>query len=103
LFRDRWDGGISNGDGVEWAEVMDDMERTSIAFYDTEPPRAVSGVRRFICTRCYVVMNNFDKFIVETWQDGDILVDPWHMQNCWDVDWRKEILPELSFFLFNSQ
>jgi hypothetical protein len=42
-------------------------------------------------------MNNFDKFVVETWWDGDILVDPWHMQNCWDADWREGILSELSF------
>jgi hypothetical protein len=42
-------------------------------------------------------MNNFDEFVVETWQDGNILVDPWCMQNCWDADWREEILPELLF------
>jgi hypothetical protein len=40
------------------------------------------------------VTDNFD------W-DGDILVDPWHMQNYRDVDWGEEILPKLSFFLFN--
>jgi hypothetical protein len=79
LFRDRWGRGISDDDGIEWVEVMDDAEETSIPFYNTKPPGAVSGVGRFIRTRHYFVTNNFDEFIVETWPDRDILVDPWHM------------------------
>jgi hypothetical protein len=79
LFHDWWDGGISDGDGIEWAEVMDNVEGTSIPFYDTKPSGAVSGVGRFICTRRYFVTDNFNEFIVETWRDGDILVDPWRM------------------------
>jgi hypothetical protein len=101
LFCDRRDGGISDGDSIEWAEVVDDMEGTSIPFYDTKPSRAVSGVGQFICTRRYFVTDNFNKFVVETWRDGDILVDPRRMQNCWDADWRKGILPKLPYFLFN--
>jgi hypothetical protein len=73
---DRQDGGISNGDGVEWAEVVDDVEGTSIPFYDTKPPRAVSGIGWFRHTRHYFVMDNFDEFIMETWWDRDIFVDP---------------------------
>jgi hypothetical protein len=102
LLHDRQDGGISDGDGVELAEVVYDMEGTSIPFYDTKPPRTVSSVGWFICTRYYFVMDNFNKFIVETWQDGDILVDPRRMWNHWDVDWGEEILLKLSFFLFNT-
>jgi hypothetical protein len=82
---------------------MDNMEGASILFYDTEPPGAVSSIGWFTHTRHYIVMDNFDEFIVKTWWDGDILVDSWHMQNSWDVDWREEILMELSFFLFNLQ
>jgi hypothetical protein len=101
LLHDRWDRGISNGDSIEWAEVMDDAEGTSISFYDAEPSRVVSGIGQFICTRHYFIMDNFNEFVVETWQDGDILVDPRRMQNHRDVDWGEEILPRLSFFLFN--
>jgi hypothetical protein len=101
LLHDRRDGGISNGDGVEWAEVMNDVEGTSIPFYDTKPPRAVSSVGRFIRTRHYFVTDNFNEFVVETWRDGDIFVDPRRMQNHRDTDWGKEIMPKLSFFLFN--
>jgi hypothetical protein len=101
LFRDGQDGGISNGDGVGWAEVMDDMEGTSISFYGAEPSRAVSGIGRFICTRCYFIMHNFNKLVVETWWDGDIFVDLQCMWNHWDANWGEEILLELSFFLFN--
>jgi hypothetical protein len=97
LLRDRWDKGIYNGDGIEWAEVMDDAEGA----FDTEPPGAVSGIGWFICTRHYFVTDNFNEFIVETWQDGDILVDPRHMWNYQDVDCGEEILLKLSFFLFN--
>jgi hypothetical protein len=86
LFHDGQDGGISNGDGIEWAEVVDDTEGTSILFYDAEPSRAVSGVGRFIRTRHYFITDNFNKFIMETWQDGDILVDPRRMWNRWDAD-----------------
>jgi hypothetical protein len=67
------DGGIPNSDGIEWAEVVDDAEGTSIPFYDTKPSGTVSGIGWFIRTRHYFVTDNFDKFIVETWQDGDIL------------------------------
>jgi hypothetical protein len=80
---------------------MDDTEGTSVPFYDTKPPGTVSCIGQFIHTRHYFVTNNFDEFIVETWQDGDILVDPWRGQNGRDADWGKEILPKLSFFLFN--
>jgi hypothetical protein len=76
LFHDRRDGGISDGDSIEWAEVIDDMEGASILFYDTKRSRAVSGVGRFIRTRHYFVTENFNEFVVETWQDRDILVDP---------------------------
>jgi hypothetical protein len=86
LFRDRQDGGISDGDGVEWAEVVDDVEGTSILFYDTKPSGVVSSVGQFICTRHYFVMDNFDEFVMETWWDGDILVDPWRMWNHRDAD-----------------
>jgi hypothetical protein len=104
LLHDRWDGGISNSDGVvEWVEVVDNAEGTSILFYDTKPPRAVSSIGQFIRTRCYVVTDNFDEFVVETWWDRDILVDPWHMWNRQDVDWGEAILLKLSFFLFNPQ
>jgi hypothetical protein len=85
LFCDRQDGGISDGDGIEWAEVVDNAEGTYILFYDTKPPRAVSGVGRFIHTRHYFVTNDFNEFVMETWQDGDILVDPWHMWNHQDA------------------
>jgi hypothetical protein len=98
LLHDRWDGGISNGDSIEWAEVVDDAEGTSISFYDAELSRAVSSVGRFIHTRHYFVTDNFNELVVETWQDGDILVDPRHMRNYRDVDWGEEILPKLSFF-----
>jgi hypothetical protein len=67
LFCDRRDGGISNGDSVEWAEVMDDAEGTSILFYDAKLSRTVSGAGRFICTRHYFVMDNFNELVVETW------------------------------------
>jgi hypothetical protein len=80
---------------------MDDMEGTSIVFYDAEPSRAVSGIGRFICTRHYFITNNFNEFVMEIWQDGDILVDPWRMRNCRDADWGEEILLKLSFFLLN--
>jgi hypothetical protein len=103
LFRDGWDGGVSNGDGVEWAEVVDDVEGTSVPFYDAKPSRAVSGVGWFIRTRCYFVTDNFNEFIVETWWDGDIFVDPRHIRNRRDADWGEEILTELSFFLFNPR
>jgi hypothetical protein len=80
---------------------VDNVEGASIPFYDTKPPGAVSGIGWFIRTRHYFVMNNFDEFVVETWRDRDIFVDPWHMRNHWDADWGEEILLELSFFLFN--
>jgi hypothetical protein len=84
-------------------EVVDDAEGTSILFDDAKPPRAVSGIGRFIRTRRYFIMDNFDEFIVETWWDGDIFVDPWRMWDRWDVDWGEEIFTELSFFLFNPR
>jgi hypothetical protein len=65
-LHDRQDRGISNGDSVEWTEVMDDAEGTSILFYDTKPSGAVSGIEWFIHTRHYIVTDNFDKFIMET-------------------------------------
>jgi hypothetical protein len=82
-------------------EVMDGVKGTSILFYDTKPSGTVSSVGWFICTRHYFVTDNFDEFVVETWQDGDIFVDPWHMRNCQDADWGEEILLKLFFFLFN--
>jgi hypothetical protein len=103
LFHDGRDGGVSNGDGVEWAEVVDNVEGTSIPFDDAKPSGAVSGVGQFIHTRHYFIMDNFDKFVMETWRDGDILVDPWRMWNRRDADWGEEILTELSFFLFNPR
>jgi hypothetical protein len=90
LFRDRRDGGISDGDGVEWAEVVDDAEGTSIPFYNAKPSRTVSGIGRFIHTRHYFVTDNFNELIVETWQDRDIFVDPRHMRNHRDADWGKK-------------
>jgi hypothetical protein len=66
-----------------------------------EPSGMVSGVGWFIRTRRYFVTDNLDEFIVQTWRDGDILVDPWRMRNRRDVDWGEEILTELSLFLFN--
>jgi hypothetical protein len=65
---------------------MDNAKGTSILFYDTKPSGTVSGVGWFIRTRCYFVTDNFDKFIMETWRDGDIFVDPWHMLNYQDMD-----------------
>jgi hypothetical protein len=59
LFHDRWDRGISNHDNIEWAEVIDDVEGTSILFYDTKPSRMVSGIGWFICTRHYFVMDKW--------------------------------------------
>jgi hypothetical protein len=101
LFHNRRDGGISNGDGVEWVEVVDDVEGTSILFYDAKPSRMVSSVGWFIRTRCYFVIDNFNELIVETWRDRDIFVDPRHMQNRRDADWGEEILLKLPLFLFN--
>jgi hypothetical protein len=46
-------------------------------------------------------MDNFNEFIVETWWDRDIFVDPRHMWNHQDVDWGEEILQKLPFSLFN--
>jgi hypothetical protein len=48
LFCDRQDRGISDGDGIERAEVVDDAEGTSIPFYDAKPSGTVSGVGRSI-------------------------------------------------------
>jgi hypothetical protein len=62
-----------------------------------EPSGMVSGIGRFIHTRRYFVTDNLDEFVMQTWRDGDILVDPWHMRNRRDVDWGEEILTELSF------
>jgi hypothetical protein len=93
----------SDNDGIKWVEVVNDTEGASIPFYDAKPSRAVSGIGRFICTRCYFVTDNFDEFVVQTWWDWDVLVDPWHMWNCQDVDWGEGILPKLSFFLFNPR
>jgi hypothetical protein len=101
LFHYQQDGDISNGDGIEWTEVMYDTEGALVTFDHTEPPRSVSSIGRFICTRCYFVTDNFDEFVVETMRDGDVLVDPQHMQDGQDAHWREEILPELSFFLFD--
>jgi hypothetical protein len=84
-------------------EVIYDTEGASIAFDYAEPPGTVSSIGQFICTRYYFVMDDFDKFIVETRWDGDVPVDPWRMQDSWDANWRKEILLELSHFLFNPQ
>jgi hypothetical protein len=67
LFHGRWDGGISDGDSIEWVEVVDDVERTSILFYDTEPPGVVSGIGWFIHTRHYLVMNNLMSLL---WRPG---------------------------------
>jgi hypothetical protein len=80
---------------------MNDTEGTSIPFYDAKPSGMVSSVGRFIRTRCYFVTDNLNELVVETLQDGDILVDLGCMWNCQDADWGEEILPELSFFLFN--
>jgi hypothetical protein len=66
LFRDGQDGGISNGDGIERAEVVDDAEGASIPFYDAKPSGTVSGIGRFIRTRHYFVTDNFDEFVVQT-------------------------------------
>jgi hypothetical protein len=82
---------------------VDDAEGTSILFYDTKLPRAVSGIGRFIRTRHYFVTDNFNEFVVETWWNGDIFIDLRRMRKHWDVDWGEEILPELSFFLFNPR
>jgi hypothetical protein len=103
LFRYRQDRDISNGDGVERAEVVYDTEGTSVVFDYTEPSGTVSSVGWFIRTRHYFVMDNLDEFVVQTWWDGDILVDPWRMRNRQDADWGEEILAELSFFLFNPR
>jgi hypothetical protein len=103
LFRYRWDGDISNGDSVEWMEVMYDTEEASVTFDYAEPPGTISGIGRFIRTGCYFVTDDSDKLIVETRRDGDILVDPRRMQDGWDVNWREGILPELSFFLFHPR
>jgi hypothetical protein len=103
LFRYRQDRDVSNGDGVERAEVVYDTEGTSVAFDYAEPSGAVSGVGWFICTRHYLFTNDFDEFIVETRWDGDVLVDPWHMRDSRDAHWREGILPELSLFLFDPR
>jgi hypothetical protein len=101
LFHYRQDGDISNGDGVEWAEVVYDTEGTSIAFDYAEPSGAVSSIGRFIHTGRYLFTDDFDEFTVETRRYGDVLVDPWHMRDGRDAHWREEILPELSLFLFD--
>jgi hypothetical protein len=85
LFCYRRDRDVSNGDNVEWAEVMYDTEGSSIAFDYAEPSGAVSGVGRFIHTGRYLFTDDFDEFVVETRRDGDVLVDPWHMRDGWDA------------------
>jgi hypothetical protein len=54
------DGGIPESDSIERAEIVDDMEETSIPFYDAKPSRVVSGVGRFICTRRNFVIDNIN-------------------------------------------
>jgi hypothetical protein len=81
LFRYRQDGDVSDGDSIEWTEVMYDMEGASIAFDYAEPPGTVSGIGRFICTGHYFVTDDFDEFVVETRWDGDVSVNPWRMRN----------------------
>jgi hypothetical protein len=92
LFHDRQDRDVSDGDGIEQVEVMDYVEGASVMFDNTEPSGAVSGIGWFIQTRHYFVMDNLDELVMETRQDGDVLVDPQHMWNCWDVDQREEII-----------
>jgi hypothetical protein len=101
LFCYRQDGDISNGDGIEWTKVMYDTEGAPVTFDHTEPPGSISSIGRFIHTGRYFVTDEFDEFIVETRRDGDVLVDPRHMRDGWDVHWREEVLPELSLFLFD--
>jgi hypothetical protein len=101
LFCNGQDGDISDGDGVEWVEVVYDMEGTPVVFDYTEPPGTISGIGWSICTGHYFVMDDFDELVMETRQDGDVLVDPWHMWDGWDANWREEILLELSLFLFH--
>jgi hypothetical protein len=103
LFRYRWDRDVSNGDGIEQVEVVYDTEGTSVTFDYAEPSGAVSGIGWFIRTGRYLFMDDFDEFVVETRWDGDVLVDPWRMRDGRDAHWRKEILPELSLFLFNPR
>jgi hypothetical protein len=49
----------------------------------------------------YFVTDNFYELVVETGQNGGIIVDPQCMWNCWDMDQREEILSELFLFLCN--
>jgi hypothetical protein len=67
LFHYWRDRDIFDGDGVEWTEVMYDMEGAPIMFDHIEPPGSVSGIGRFIHTRHYFVMDNFDK---SSWRPG---------------------------------
>jgi hypothetical protein len=93
LFCDGQDGDIYDGNSIKWVEVVVNMEGTSISFYYAKPSGSVSSIGWFIRTGHYSVMNNFDEFVVETWWDVDILVDPQCMQNCWDADWRDQNSP----------
>jgi hypothetical protein len=79
------------------------MEGAPVTFDYAEPPGMVSGIGQFIRTGCYFVMDDFDELVMETRRDGDVFVDPQHMQDSWDANWREKILPELSLFLFYPQ
>jgi hypothetical protein len=103
LFCDGRDGDVSNGDGVERTEVMYDTEGAPIAFDYAEPSGTVSGIGRFIRTRRYFVTDNFDELFVETRWDGNVLVDPQRMWDGPNANWREEVLPELSLFLFHPR
>jgi hypothetical protein len=74
-------------------EVVYDTEGAPFVFDYTEPPGTVSSIGWFIHTGHYFVTDDFDELVVETRRDGDIFVDPQHMWDGWDANWREEILP----------
>jgi hypothetical protein len=90
------DAGVSDSDGVEGLEVMDDAEHSTLLLH-AEPSRVVGGIGAFVNACCKLVFEHLDNIVEDAQGDRDVLVCPRDVFYNGDLNQCKVVITEAAF------
>jgi hypothetical protein len=96
LVRDRRNSRVSDCDSVERLKVMIEVQR-AVLFLDAEPAGVVQRVGVLIYAGIDLLLEEFDDFIQDSWENGKVLVCPWYVLKDWDLNRGEVLIAKPSF------
>jgi hypothetical protein len=103
VLRDRDDSGVLDGNFVQMFESVDHAKCFAIFLCDAKPSRTIRGVGWLVDACCGLLLKHFTDIVVDAWLDRNITLNPRHVQNDGEFDWREELWSEATTFTFGPR